>query len=499
MPPPARPTGPRVFGVSFLAMLAVLLLRSRELFWRVVYEEGDLAANSIITYQAKHFDLLVGNYSRLGFAHPGPAYFYLQAAGEWLLHDLTGLVPSPWNGQAVAILALNSACVALTLAVLSSWFRSPAAIAAAAGAAAGYLAANGELVTSTWMPYAYFAPFLLLLVAGASVAAGRTRHLWPLAFAGSLLVHGHAEFLFFVPLLAAAALLAHRPEPGSRTRRDRLLALGVVGIFALPIGLNLALHWPGEFGRYLAYGGDRGVHPPAEALRYLLRFWGPNTHLALAVAIGLFAGVRLLARLARDRPHGRLLRAGARLTGLATLLFLGYAGYGIDDLREVYLGYFTHAVPLALILLGAAGSVAMLAGTAGFGPRLARTVGVAGLALGLVAAGVSPDLVNRRAEVPGVPAALDAMAARARGRPMVLELSGGAWPEAVPLVVGGLRRGQRVCLRDPHWRVLVTARFVCTTRDLVTGERFVVGRSGHIPSGAVVLADVFPSVVATVR
>jgi hypothetical protein len=419
------------------------------------------------------------------------------------------VVPSPWNGQAIAILALNSACVALTLTVLFSWFRSLPAIAAAGGAAAGYFAAYGELVTSTWMPYAYFAPFLLLLVAAASVAAGRTRHLWPLAFAGSLLVNGHAEFLFFVPLLVAAALLAHRPEPGSRTRRDWLVALGVLGIFALPIGLNLALHWPGEFGKYFAYGGDRGVHSPAEALRYLLWFWAPNPYLALAVAIGLFAGVRLIAHLARRQPYGRVLLAGARLVGLATLLFFGYASYGIDDLREVYIGYFTRAMPLALILLGAAGAVALLSSAgvdraaaaprARFGPVLARAVGVATLAVGLVAAGVSPELVNRRGEVPGVPAALDSMAARAAGRPIVLDLSTrDAWPEATPLVVGGLRRGQRVCLRDPSWRVLVTAEFVCTARDLATGERFVVSRSGHIPSGAVILADVFPSVVTIV-
>lgn len=496
-----RPRGATVFGASSVTLLALLLARSRELFWRVIYEEGDLAANSIITYQAKHFDLLVGNYSRIGFSHPGPAYFYVQAAGEWLLHDLLGVVPSPWNGQAVAILALNAACVALVLTVLFGWFRSPVPVATAGGAALAYLAAHGEIVTSTWMPYAYTTPFLLLLVAAASVAAGRAGHLWLLVLAGGLLVHGHAEFLFFVPFIAGAALLAHwwrRRRRGTGPTRDRvswLAASGVLGVFLLPIVLNVLLNWPGEFGKYVAYGGERDVHPPAEALRYQLQFWAADPWLALAVVVVLFAGVRLAAHLAREEAYAGLLLAGWRLTVLGALLFFCYTSYGIDGLHETYVGYFSRAMPLALLMLAAAGWVALLPRLT-LRPAVTRGVGAGALAAGLVAAVLSPDLVNRRAEVPGVPRALDAMAARADGRPIVLEIRPhDAWPEATPLVIGGVRRGLRVCVRDPKWRVLVTDEFICTERDLADGERFVVSRPGHAPPGAP-LADLHPSVVS---
>src|ERR1019366_9124159 len=82
---------------------------------------------------------------------------------------------------------------------------------------------NPEILASTWMPDVYVPTFLAFLVTGASVAAGRTAHLWLLAGHGSLLVHGHVEFLFFVPVIVAAAaagaLWPARRAPWAAVRR----------------------------------------------------------------------------------------------------------------------------------------------------------------------------------------------------------------------------------------------------------------------------------------
>ena len=86
---------------------------------------------------------------------------------------------------------------------------------------------------STWIPYACFAPFLLYLFALASVSAGRLRHLWIMVLAGGLLVHGHAEFLALVPLLAVVALIPQR-HMLSAHRRDVLVATGVLALFLVP-------------------------------------------------------------------------------------------------------------------------------------------------------------------------------------------------------------------------------------------------------------------------
>jgi len=491
---PSRRTVAGVFAVSFGTLLVLLLVRSRELFSRVVYEEGDFAANSIITYHAKHFAQLVGNYSRVGFSHPGPAFIYLQAAGEWLLYDVSGVVPSAWNGQAVGILTLNAACVALALTVIYSWFPSWVAVAAAGGGFLAFVAAYDQLYSSTWMPFAYFAPFLLLLITGASVLAGRLRHLWLFVLAGGLLVHGHACFLLFVPLTGLAVLWPHR----RRLRPHVLAAAGVAVPFLLPIVLDLVLHFPGQIPKYFDYSA-RGLHPPLDAARYQLQFWAVNPFVALTVMAGLFLGVRLVARHLPRPDEGRFLRAGVRVTAVATGLFFVYAIYGIDDLREAYVGYFSRAMPLSLLMLGLAGATTLVLALAREPAswRLAvRGAALAALTAGLVAASSTIALVNRRGEVPGVPVALDAMAAQARGRPIVLEVrSEAAWAEAVPMVIAGVRRDQRVCLADERWRLLVTPEFVCTPDELATGERFVVVRRAEVPPGTTGLADVSPSLV----
>ncbi|HEX5255766.1 MAG TPA: hypothetical protein VFW69_18185, partial [Mycobacterium sp.] len=263
-----------LFAVCWGGLLVLLLVRNRGLFARAVYEAGDPAANSILTLQAKHFALLTGHYSRVGFHHPGPAFFYVQAGGEWLLHDLARVVPAAYNGQAIAIMALNATLIALALTILYTWVRSVAAVLTAAGITLIFLAEHPQLVCSTWMPHVCFAPFLLYLFAVASVAAGRPRHLWIMVLAGGLLVHGHAEFLVLVPLLALAALVPQRRQLLTQ-RRELLIASAVLALFLLPIVLNATLHWPGEIPQYLAYG-HRAPNQPVAAARFLAQFWGPG-------------------------------------------------------------------------------------------------------------------------------------------------------------------------------------------------------------------------------
>ena len=333
------PAPARVFGVGFVSLLTLLLVRNHQVFTEPVYPRGDSAANAIIVEQATHFDLLVGHYSRYGFAHPGPAFFYWQAAGEWVGYDLLGLVPAPWNGQWLAILVLNAALVAAALAILRSWVGSWPPVAWCAAATLAVLATHANVLSSTWIPYACTAPFLLFLTAAASVAAGRTGQLWLLALAGGLLVHGLAQLLFFVPVMSAVALGAVLWRRAPSRWPDWLWFGAVLAAFLLPIVLNLVLHWPGEFGKYFSYGGERSTHGPGATARYVLGFWAGRPAIAATLAVLLVAG---LGWLAVARPPGerrRFLFAGLGMGMLATLLFAGYTARGIEDLSQDYVGY----------------------------------------------------------------------------------------------------------------------------------------------------------------
>ena len=110
-----------VMAVATAVLFVLLCVRNRFLFTTRLYEDADMGANSILIEQARHFTLLVGNYSRYHFHHPGPAYMYVQAAGESLLWAWLHVVPTAWNGQLFAVYLLNSMFVAVVVGVGYGW------------------------------------------------------------------------------------------------------------------------------------------------------------------------------------------------------------------------------------------------------------------------------------------------------------------------------------------------------------------------------------------
>jgi hypothetical protein len=98
-------------------VLGILLVRNAWMFSVPVYEDADMGAYSIQVEQARRFALLVGNYSREKFNHPGPAFLYVQAWGEDLFYGLLRVVPAAWNGEVVGLYLLSAffaACVVVT-------------------------------------------------------------------------------------------------------------------------------------------------------------------------------------------------------------------------------------------------------------------------------------------------------------------------------------------------------------------------------------------------
>jgi hypothetical protein len=483
--PAARHPELAVFLAFFFTLIGLLLFKNRHLFWEPIHEDGDYAAYSILIERATHLRLLVGNYSRLGFWHPGPATLYVEALGQALFYHIFRLVPKPYNGQALAVILLNSGLVALTLMVLWSASRSALATIAAFAVVFAFGAAHHLLVT-TWMPCVYFAPFLLLVVAAASVASGNSRHLWCLALAGGMLIHGHVEFFLFVPataLVAICGFLITRqragPQVGSRQLLDVIRFAAIVALFALPIVLNVLLHWPGEFAKYVSYGrsSKAGGHTLGQALAYVVQFWSQDPHDRLAV---LPVVVAAAVAVATSHPIARVrqfLGMCLIFVALNTALFVVYALRGIDDLSFAYVGHFYRAAPLVLLVVLIGGAVARFEDA-----RTGTRVVVVGAGLLVLLSMCGSLLVNEYAGAPALPETLAALAA-ARGassQPLVLDIEHDTWPDAVGVLVEADREGIRACLRDPFWEFMVTGGFVCDASDLRTGRwlRFVMpGRS----------------------
>ncbi len=297
-------------------ILAIVADSTDFFFHRPYYEYWDLAANSLSVIRAKHFSELYGSYSRWGFHHPGPIFFYVQALGEWVFYDLLHLTPAPFNGQTLANLCLTASFFVAALSCFSRWLTEPARrlfVPAALVVAAVHFGAVARMpsydmllgctpFTSAWTAHSWVFPFLCMLTAGASIMAGQGRDLPLLALAVGFLIHAHiAAPLFVGPvvLLAYAGLLAtcisrdrgaasetasslpvwKRPRwaLGSAWRafpRFHIAALAILTVFALPIVIDLFLGDESNFHAVLTHLRlHQGEHKSlARSIFYFVQF-----------------------------------------------------------------------------------------------------------------------------------------------------------------------------------------------------------------------------------
>ena len=256
----------RTAALLALVIFLVLALNRIGLFYHPVYESSDAAANSLSIIRAKHFAQLYGCYSRWGFYHPGPAFFYVQGGGEWLLFDFLHLCAAPRNAQTLTQLALNVCLFVIALRTFTLWLppgprRWCFLTEALALATLHFADDHGNVFFNTWPAYPPVLLMLCLLTEGVAVAAGSGSELPLLILAGGFLLHSHvAQPLFVVPLtlLAYAGLLqrwasSSRQNPrlwsvqgsirslGASWRafpRAHLLAAGLLLIFASPLVID---------------------------------------------------------------------------------------------------------------------------------------------------------------------------------------------------------------------------------------------------------------------
>jgi hypothetical protein len=489
----ARPCRRWVVVAATAALLLVLCVRNRFLFTTRLYEDADTGANSILIEQARHFTLLVGNYSRDGFHHPGPAYMYVQAAGESLFWAWLHVVPTAWNGQLLATYALTSFFLATVIAVGYGWTRSLRSGAACFAVVTALAAVHPGVVSTDWMPYMYVTAYVAFIAAAGSVAAGAARDAWVMTLAGWFLIHGHACFLVIVPLIGCAVLAAvlwpRRRRLGASMwsffaaqRRAWVPVAVISAVFAFPIVLNLVLHWPGQFGAYLAYSSSSraGGHAAATAVRYVLWFWSPdrNGWVAAMVPVGGFAVAAAVTRWVAPARLHRFLTGLLVVNAASSLVFLCYAYVGIDDLSRYYEGYFYWSGPVITLLVIVLGVVEAMPVRAGV---VAATVAAA---LALAGLAVAPQTrTSTNSSDPAVPSsgpntdaalpgAVATLAARAAGRMIVLHFDPPDWPDVSGFLVQAERTGVPACVANPVWTVVVTSQFICTKSDLATGQAF---------------------------
>ena len=312
-----------------------------------------------------------------------------------------------------------------------------------------------------------------------------------MTLAGWLLIHGHACFLFFVPLITvcAVAVVAWRHGPSavvSRFAGDRRLwvpVLVISALFLLPIVVNLVLHWPGDFGKYISYGksGQAGGHGPSQIVHYLLWFWWPHFPLAWLAFVVLF-GAALAATLMLVRGTLRtFLLAMLVINLVSTVGVIAYAAVGIDDLTEYYIAYFYWSAPLIAVLVLALAVIGALPARAGLAVSTAAAVAAA-----CVLAVLPGTLASTNDIDEALPGAVAALAARAHGATIVLTIDHPAWVQTVGFLVQAERTGVPVCVDDAWYTFLFSRQFICTPAQVAHGVRYQFDEPAP-PAGADVL------------
>lgn len=280
-------------GLLAAVLFAFILLNNSEALFRShYYEEDDYAANSLQVLKAKQLRETLGNYCRFGFHHPGPAFFYVFALGEIIFFDATHLVPTPFNGQLIAVYALNAFFFGATLALLARrlgaagrWFVWLSLLFAA-----WHFGAVGKFyefipghfgMLCPWAPCFIVLPFVCLLVAAASVAAGNGKDLPWMTLAACFLIHGHVAMpLFVVPLTLLGYGLfwwetrPTSPPPWKLFPQQHWIAAATIALFLLPIAIDSFTARPSNLERIVAhlqtgYGEGKGL---LQSSLYFLHF-----------------------------------------------------------------------------------------------------------------------------------------------------------------------------------------------------------------------------------
>lgn len=463
-----------VFWTSLVAIAGSALIRNRTIFTTAQYPLGDQSVNTLLVNRAIRFDQFVGNYSRIGFHHPGPAFLYVLGWGQWLFRDVLHVVPDPYNGQLVASYLLGAALVALALVSVHRLLGSRGATLIAFGILFLFAAQN-KLMGDVWFPFLYIAPFLLFVIAGAGVTAGRTSELPSFVLAGGLLVHGHISFTMFVGVTTVLALggwlLAHRRG----ARRDELDAhrravrgaLAVLAVFALPIVVNTVVHYPGEWPRYFRYSRHPQLTPRTAG--QILHFTGQYWRLGIPAALtaGAVVVAIVLTAIERNRERRRIFVALYTVAAVEALLTYVYVARGVDalDHSNFYVALFARTIPASVVVAAAAqawlaitdrmaGNQRIVGHQAARSALLAVPVVVA-LVLSIAAA-TSPRMIARRqadVHLPQLVASVKHDPARAgRGVEYVLDVHD-VWTSAGGIAVQSGWQHLPWCIRsDPRFR-----------------------------------------------
>ena len=340
----------RRVGMAALALLGSLGLVNFATYAAPIVTDSDIAVSELYVELATRAHLLVGPYSRFGWHHPGPLFFYLVAP----FYALGGHQAAAMYG---VTLAINLAAL-LAMTWIIARETPPPVTVIVIGVIVLFAWRVPRFLASPWTAHVPILASLAFLVIAAAVASGRLRLLPLMIGLGSFAVQTHVSFAPVVFAITAALtgglIWAHRrggPSPWSALNASAwvfaLLWLMPVSEALASGGGNLMALWrffvaePAtghSIGEAISYGsyGLTGLLRPDLALP-----WGGHVELH-AVSWNVVAAVvetALLAMVAR-----RHFASQRRFEGFLALVALTATAIGVWALSRVRGDILNHEV-----------------------------------------------------------------------------------------------------------------------------------------------------------
>jgi hypothetical protein len=474
------------FAIAVLAGAGLIWLSRHAPPFR---EVSDGAILEIYTLEALRGRLLVGPYSRFGWHHPGPLYFYLEAPWYWLSGRHTA-------GMQAGALALNIAAVATVAWAATS--ASTIAVIALCGAVGWYIWRTGDMIVSPWNPHVIVLPMLAFVVLTAAFAATGQRRLLPwLLLLGSFLAQTHVAMVPPVALLMLVAVAVQRDA----VRAGWPAAAGVALAAWLPAIIEQLTHHPGNITRIVRFfAGTSAGQPIATAAAAwsaaLTGAFRPDFAVALGFDVRPPAGPWPLAwsTAAMGALVVAALRARARRDAFAMWLAVMCAAISAIALvattriRDQIVDHEVFWIS-ALGAVDAAAIVAALGWPRGRRPLLATTVAAA-LVVSAAAVGLSgmrhvlerPRTTDDHS-VDVLAAAIERYITDSRVRRPLIHIEQQIWPIAAGALLTVHKKGVGFAV-DDQWTTMFGAAFAANGREdaqmTLTGSarqpRIVTGR-----------------------
>src|ERR1700722_19115170 len=214
-----------VLMVTVIAGLVAVARRAQP-----VTSVSDPAVIESYTLYASRARLLVGPYSRYGWHHPGPLYFYLLVP----FYLLSGKLATGLNAGALAISLLSVTVIAWVVARTASGVLAVAIVAMLVV----YSWRVAPMLTSPWNPHVVVLPLMAFVVIAAAIVSGRPELLPLAAMIGTFAVQTHVGVLPVVLAVSAVALGSVLSSARSGVPIGRR---GTVGILSVTLCVLAAL------------------------------------------------------------------------------------------------------------------------------------------------------------------------------------------------------------------------------------------------------------------